>query len=427
VTPPSRLRALVAFVVRNWPLKLAAVVLATLLYVGLIASQDSNSFPGPVAVTPINQPAGTVLIRQLRSVEQIKYNAPADLGILTAEDFRATVDLMGVAPTGAAVSVSVRVEPVDPRVTIIDIRPRTIQVVLDESVSASVPVHVTRGTAPPGVQVGDTVIIPANVVVMGPSTAVKRVVEVDVSVTLDPSGLDYDREVQGTPVDAAGVAVTGVEVVPRTIHVTIPLFTNKQSRTLPVNPVLTGAPAPGFKVIGVEVTPLTISVEGDADQLAKLQVADTAPVAVFGATRDLTSVVTLAMPPGVVPLGVSTVSVTVHIAAITETRSFIAGFRIDGADPGLSYEMPATTALLTLFGSSADLDRVAAAPLVVSLDVSGLGVGSHRVTVAPSLPSGITVVSISPRDVTVVITVLGPTPAPSGASPSPSPIPSPSP
>jgi YbbR domain-containing protein len=152
-------------------------------------------------------------------------------------------------------------------------------------------------------------------------------------------------------------------------------------------------------------------------------------VAVFGATRDLTSVVTLALPSGVVPLGVATVSVTVHIAAVTETRSFIAGFRIDGADPGLSYEMPAAKALLTLFGSSADLDRVSAAPLIVGLDVSGLGVGSHRVTVTPSLPSGITVVSISPREVTVVVTVLGPTPTPtptavpSGAPPSPSPSP----
>ena len=415
MTSPGALRTFLAFVVRNWPLKLAAIVLAALLYVGLIASQDSSTFPGPVAVTPINQPAGTVVTRQLRSIEQVKYMAPPDLGLLTAEDFRATVDLAGVHPTGVAVSVAVTVEPVDPRVTIVDIRPRTIQVVLDESVSATVPVHVDRGAAPPGVQVGDTVILPQNVVVMGPSTSVKRVVGVAVSVSLDPSGLDFDREVEGTPVDAAGVAVTGVEMVPRTIHVTIPLFTNKQSRTIPVNPVLTGTPAPGFKVSGVEVTPLTVSVEGDADQLATLQVADTSPVAVFGATRDLTSVVTLALPAGVVPLGVSTVSVTVHIAAITETRTFTAGFRIDGASPDLVYQLSATSALLTLFGSSADLDRLAAAPLVVALDVSKLGVGSHAVPVVPSLPSGITIVAIGPLAVTVQVSAT-PSPAASQSS-----------
>ena len=423
MTASGRLREPVAFVVRNWPLKLAAIVLAGLLYIGLIASQDSSTFPGPIAVTPINQPAGTVLTRQLRSVEQVRYMAPPELGLLTAEDFNATVDLTGVSPTGVAVSVAVSVEPVDPRVTIVEIRPRTIQVVLDESVSATVPVHVDRGTAPSGVQVGATVIQPQSVVVMGPSTSVKRVVGVHVSVSLDPSGLDYDREVEGTPVDAAGVAVTGVEVVPHTIHVTIPLFTDKQSRTLPVSPVLTGAPAPGFKVTGVEVTPLSVSVEGDADQLAQLQVAETAPVAVFGATRDLTSVVTLALPAGVMPLGVSAVTVTVHISAITETRTFTAGFRIDGTNPALIYRMTVGAALLTLFGSSADLDRLAAAPLVVGLDVGGLGPGSHRVTVVPSLPSGITVDSIVPFEVIVVVTAVEPTPAPSGASPGPSPSP----
>ena len=40
----------VRFVVHNWPLKLAAIALATLLYAGLVASQDSSTFPGPVTV-----------------------------------------------------------------------------------------------------------------------------------------------------------------------------------------------------------------------------------------------------------------------------------------------------------------------------------------------------------------------------------------
>ena len=45
-------------IVHNWPLKVAAIVLATLLYAGLVASQDSNTYPGPITVTPVNQPAG---------------------------------------------------------------------------------------------------------------------------------------------------------------------------------------------------------------------------------------------------------------------------------------------------------------------------------------------------------------------------------
>ena len=76
------LRRVGRVIVHNWPLKLGAVILATLLYAGLVASQDSNTYPGPIAVTPVNQPADTVITNQLRDVEQIRYLAPADVGRL---------------------------------------------------------------------------------------------------------------------------------------------------------------------------------------------------------------------------------------------------------------------------------------------------------------------------------------------------------
>ena len=413
-------RRVLRTIVHNWPLKLGAIVLASLLYVGFVASQDSAVYPGSIPVLAVHVPSLTVVTNQLRQVDQIRYVAPADLGKLTADDFHATVDLTNVQASGTATSVRVNVDAVDPRVTILDFRPRTVQVILDQSVSVTVPVTVVRGAAPPGVDVGETSYVPQQVQVLGPSTAVKKVVAVVVNVALDPGGLDFDREVDGTPVDASGATVTGVEMVPRTIHVTIPLFTNKQSRSVPINAVLTGAPAPGFRVSGIEVSPLVVSVEGDADQLAKLIEVDTAPVAVFGATRDVTTIVTLALPSGVLALGPSTVTVTVHVTAVTETRTFTGGFRLDGEDPGLIYSIPVSSVLLTLYGSSADLDRVAAAPIAVAIDVAGMGPGVHKVTVVPTLPSGITVVAIAPATVTLTITTPATPTPPLPASPSPS-------
>ena len=75
----SRVRRAVRFVVHNWPLKLAAIALATLLYAGLVASQDSITFPGPVPVTAINKPPGTEVTNNLRDIDQIRYVAPADV------------------------------------------------------------------------------------------------------------------------------------------------------------------------------------------------------------------------------------------------------------------------------------------------------------------------------------------------------------
>jgi YbbR domain-containing protein len=418
-------RRALAFVFHNWPLKLAAIVLATLLYAGFVVSQDSNVYPGPVRVGLVNQPSGTVLINDLRDVEQIRYIAPADLGRLTAEDFRATVDLANVTPDGSPASVRVIVVAVDPRVTILDFRPQSIQVTLDQRVPKVVDVVVDRGSPPAGLDIGEVTVDPSEVTVTGPSANVNRVVAARASAPIDGSGIDVDREVEVDAIDAAGEIVTGVDIEPRTVHVTIPIFTDKQSRTVPVNPMVAGTPAAGFRIAAIEVEPLVVSIEGDADQLAELVRADTEPVGVFGATSDVEMTVVLALPPGVLPLGSASVKVTVRIEPVTETRTFRAGLRLDGARPGFRYSAELDPILLTLFGSVADLDVLASAPIVIGLNVSALGPGTHEVPVVPSVPSGVTVAAISVETVTVTVREPPtPTPSPEPASPSPSPSPS---
>ena len=426
-------RRVVGFVIHNWPLKLAAIGLATLLYAGLVASQDSNTYPGPITVLPVNQPAGTVITNQWKDVEQIQYIAPADLGRLRADDFRATVDLANVKPDGNPVSLRVNVTAVDPRVTILDFRPRTIQVVLDTKVSKTVKVIVTQSEPPPNLQVGEATVTPPEVVVTGPSAAVNLVVNARVTATIDGSGVNVDRDVTPDAVDAAGEVVTGVNLDPSSVHVKIPVYTNLENRTLPVNPIVTGTPAAGFRIGSVDVSPLVVSVEGDQAQLQDLVAADTAPVPVSGATRDVTSQVAYSLPTGVSVIGDQTARVTVHIEAVTETRTFVAGIRLDGRQAALQYEASETRVLLTLFGSTADLDRLAGSPLVVALNVADLGPGAHDVPVVPSLPSAVTVAATSPETVTVTVTER-PTPAPpptatpvESTGPSPSVGPSPSP
>jgi len=404
-------RRVVGFVIHNWPLKLAAIGLATLLYAGLVASQDSNTYPGPITVLPVNQPAGTVITNQWKDVEQIQYIAPADLGRLRADDFRATVDLANVKPDGNPVSLRVNVTAVDPRVTILDFRPRTIQVILDTKVSKTVKVIVTQSEPPPNLQVGEATVTPPEVVVTGPSAAVNLVVNARVTATIDGSGVNVDRDVTPDAVDAAGEVVTGVNLDPSSVHVKIPVYTNLENRTLPVNPIVTGTPAAGFRIGSVDVVPLVVSVEGDQAQLQDLVAADTAPVPVSGATRDVTSQVAYSLPTGVSVIGDQTARVTVHIEAVTETRTFVAGIRLDGRQAALQYEASETRVLLTLFGSTADLDRLAASPLVVALNVADLGPGAHDVPVVPSLPSAVTVAATSPETVTVTVTER-PTPAP---------------
>jgi YbbR domain-containing protein len=192
-----------------------------------------------------------------------------------------------------------------------------------------------------------------------------------------------------------------------------------------VNPIVTGTPAAGFRIAAIETTPLTVSVEGDQDQLVALIRADTEPVPVFGATSDVSVNVALALPTGVTPLAVTTISVTVRIEPVTETRTFSAGLRLDGEQQGFEYDVAQDRVLLTLYGSIVYLDRLGSAPIIVGVNVATLAPGTHDVPVVPSLPSGVTVADISPQTVTVIITALA-TPAPPTAPPSPTPSATPS-
>jgi YbbR domain-containing protein len=411
-------RRAAAFVVHNWPLKAAAILVATLLYAGLVVSQDSDVYPGPISVTPVNQPGGTIRINELRDVEDVRYIAPADAGRLTADDFRATVDLADVKPTGEPTSVRVDVVAIDPRVTILEYRPRTVQVILDESVRKRVPVRLDMGPVPERLDVGEATTDPEVVTVSGPSTKVRQVVAARVRVTFDPAGIDVDNDMEPEPVDAAGEVVVGVDVDPQAVHLTIPVFTDRESRTLPVNPIVSGTPAPGFRIAGIELVPLVVSVEGDGERLAELVRVDTEPVPVFSATSDVEATVNLALPDGVAALGPATIRVTVRVEPVTETRTYASGIRLDGTRPGLEYAVAPDSVLLTLFGSVVDLDRLAAAPIVVGLNVADLEPGVHDVPVVPSLPAGVTLAAISPETVAVTITQPA-TPAPE-ATPSPS-------
>ena len=55
------MRRLVGLVVHNWPLKVAAIVLATMLYAGFVISQSVQEFNGNVTIDRLNTPANASL------------------------------------------------------------------------------------------------------------------------------------------------------------------------------------------------------------------------------------------------------------------------------------------------------------------------------------------------------------------------------
>lgn len=409
-------------ILHNWPLKLAAIGLATLLYGGLVLSQSAQTYPGIINVQAIGQQPGTFLLSAIPPVTSVRYFAPA--GVPTAGvTFIAQVDLSNVDPKAGTVSVPVTVKAADSRISILAVEPAFVNIQLDQVRSITVPVDVERGTIPAGLQVGDLTYEPQQVVVTGPSSIVDKVSKARADVIIQPSGIDVDQDVVLTPIDDLGNAVSPVDVSPRTVHVKIPVFTDRQTRTVPLTPVLSGSPAAGFAIASVAVTPKVVTVEGDADQLANLDQVGTLPVSIAGISEDSTLSSGLDLPTGVVPLGNATVQVVVTLRPVTGTRTFDAGLRLVGARSDLTYDVAVDHVLVTIGGSIADLDRLQGATLVLDLAVGGLTSGTTDVAVTADLSTGLTLVAVSPATVAVTVTGL-PSPSPSGATLLPTPLPS---
>ncbi|MBI3750496.1 MAG: hypothetical protein HY263_02410, partial [Chloroflexi bacterium] len=274
----------VRIVVHNWPLKVAAIGFATLLYAGLVLSQSARTFAGSVPIETTNQPADVYVLPDLGVVTGIRYVVPETLGLrvpetlglrVDASSFTARVDLGGVNPTGGPVSLIVHVAATDPRIQVLDFNPKTITVTLDRITSRAVPIRAAVSSVPTGFELGDPVLGQTTATVRGPQSTVDRVQEVLARIQIQPSGIDVNQVVVLVPVDANQDELSPVDVTPTSVQVKIAVFTDRRTKTLPVNPVVAGTPAAGFEVASIVVDPIVVSVQGDANDLAAIDRADT--------------------------------------------------------------------------------------------------------------------------------------------------------
>ncbi|HEY7523067.1 MAG TPA: CdaR family protein [Candidatus Limnocylindrales bacterium] len=408
------MRRAIGFLLRNWPLKLAAILLATLLYSGFVLSQSTSTWTGSVPITVRGEGEDVRLLTNVGDVDRIRYVGPPTARV-DSSTFEASIDVSGVEPTGEPRSVRVEVRSNDPQITVLSVEPARINVALARVTSKQVRVVVRPGVVPPGLQIGDLVADPAMVAVRGAEPDLDKVVEVQARVQVEPSGLDVDRDTELIPVDSLGEEVLSVNVSPATARVTIDVFSDSDTKTLPVVPTIVGTPASGFEVASIVVAPSVLSVSGAAAMLSSLVAVDTEPVSITGISQNLRAEVGLQLPDGASPITIRQVTVTVTLRRVTETRTYSAGIVFQDARSDRVYALSTDHVLVTVGGAPADLDRIVGQELVVTADVGDLEPGQHVVTVEPVLPAGVALVSLNPSSVTVTISV-PPTPTPSAAT-----------
>jgi YbbR domain-containing protein len=401
------------FIVRNWPLKLAAILLATVLYSGLVFGQNVRTFNGTIPVDPIRPPEGATLLADLDPVTQVRYRAPLDVGVVSPASFRATVDLsqLAVQVGGASQTVPVSVLALDGRIVIVDFQPRDIQVQLDPVAEKQMPVTVTVGTVPDGVSLGPPQTDPSNVTIRGASSRVNFVTAVVARVAIDASALNVDRDFELVPVDSNGNQVPNVEVDPQRARVRIAVARELANRTLPVVPTITGQPEAGYRISSVTVDPATATLSGEASAIAQMQTAVTEPIDIAGRTTDIEAMVRVAPPTGVSVSGEDTIRVVVTIVEETGSRTFFAPVVLVDTQASFNYELDTNQVQVIATGPLSIVDGIDPSAITATISVAGLAAGPH--TLQFSLPEI--------ADVTFESSVRGIVVTASDSAPSPTP------
>jgi YbbR domain-containing protein len=397
-----------SWLLRNWHLKLAAAGLALILYTGFVYSGSFTDqvFAG-LPVEAVNQPDGAYPLTQALGTVDVQYRVASNADRVTDDSFTVTVDLaeydMQRAPQPQ--SLAVHVESLQDGVEVLDYSPDTVRVALDRLAERSVRVEVQTGDVPEGLAIDQPRVSDATVSASGPQSQLGRIDRAVARVQIFESGIDVRQpRVELVPVDLDGREVESVELTPATVSVEIDVHTVETSKTVPIRPVLTGTPATGGEVSAVSVEPAVVTVFGSPPALADLDEISTEPISIAGVSQTLTRDAELVLPDGTrLAKGTAAPAVTVTIGPSIATRTFLVGVECRNAPNGTTCLPQVSQLSLTLRGRERLLAGLDPADLTPVLDASGLSPGQHQLTPSVSLPSGATLVSISPGTVTVVI------------------------
>ncbi len=166
-----------------------------------------------------------------------------------------------------------------------------------------------------------------------------------------------------------------------------------------------GGPPTAIGLSSVKVEPSTVVLQGDTTVLADVPgYVETEPLTLDGATADVRLRLKLLLPDGVSSYDGDTVLATAGITPIEGGVTVSQPLIQQGLGPGLRAQSALQSVDVILSGPLPLLDSLNQDDVFAILDLSGLITGTHTLQPKVVLPDGISLQSVIPEMVEVVIT-----------------------
>lgn len=287
---------------------------------------------------------------------------------------------------------------------IISRTPSTITVTVENIVTKQVPVRADiEGEVPAGQALSDAILSEETITVSGASSAVEKVAYVGATVPVEDLMEDGKATAGLKAYDIEGQEVDEISLSSSTVTVFTDLLEEKE-----VNIVasITGDPGDGMTVGTVSCSPSALKVVGKAEDLAKLDVIQVAPINVSDLTdtAGFTYLVEDYLPEGVsLAEGERNIfTVTVEILPAQEQSVSLSNSQVHilHGQADKTYHVDAVSEI-QVKGSAEALENLMEYHAYATADVSGLETGTHNVTLNIVLPEGVYTVGTPTATITV--------------------------
>lgn len=340
-----------------------------------------------------------------------------DTGTVTLEGPQSTMDQVNRGLVTLSLDTSSVTEPGEYRVPVVvdapdgaserTIEPSNVSIEVEERISRVFPLTVeTMNDTDSPTQIEGVTPEVTQVTVTGPSSAVERVNQVILPVTLETETSDFEMSLVPYAVDSGSQRISEVDILPQDILTNVEVETRGTEVT--VIPQMEGSPAEGHNVQFRVVAPDAVLLDGPDDVIDDLLFVNTEPVDISDASGDVSQQVSIAdLPEGVSILDPSSGTVEVRVSIIdTEvTSQTFTGVPIEvtGTGSGLSAVIDPMTARVTVDASPDTLGALTASDLRVRVDVTGMSPGTYSLQPEISTPQGVSWTGNEPGTVRVTI------------------------
>lgn len=303
-------------------------------------------------------------------------------------DYKVKLDLKNIGPGTITLPLT---HELPSGVQLVSMEPSIIRVTIEAKETKEMPVTiVTKGNPADGMQLGSPVITGEETVkVTLPQSEIGEIQKVEGIV--DVTGLNEavkGKAVKLTAYDKQGQVMKNAEISPDSVEVDVPI--NKLYKNIPLEVRKIGKLPPGYVLSSINANVEGVAVYGSKEALEGIS---SYPVTVdldqFQGTNETKYSVDLTPPSGFEKIEPSSVQITVKIEPAGQKLMENIPVSLINLNDTLTEKFlhPADSKIsLTVLGAKEVLNKLKAEDITATVDLAGLGEGTHTVPVTIKLP-----------------------------------------